>query len=250
MVDGVAGRVGRLLEVNPIARVGEILAVFAVATVIIAVGLPFVGENALAFQGVVWVANVFMILTVWAGLRLRGQTWQHFGLSLRIPTRKEIARASWQSVAVLVVATLAFVLGGIVGGGLFGITEPVDMSGYNFLQGNLPLLILSLLGVYIVSSFGEEAVYRAFLINRIAEMGHGGKRAWVVAVLISSIVFGLVHYAWGPAGIVQTTFMGFALAVAYLLVGRNLWVTILTHLYMDTLLLVPLYFAEGPPPIP
>ena len=67
-----------------------------------------------------------------------------------------------------------------------------------------------------------------------------------MAVVASAVLFGLAHYAWGPIGIVQTTCMGLALGAAFLLVGKNLWVTILTHVYMDTMLLVPLYFAEVP----
>jgi membrane protease YdiL (CAAX protease family) len=106
-------------------------------------------------------------------------------------------------------------------------------------------LILALSGVYIVSSFGEEVIYRAFLINRIAELGSGSKWSWRVAVVISSIVFGLVHSDWAVAGMVQTGFMGLALGVCYVAVGRNLWITILAHAYADTLLLVPLYFAEA-----
>jgi hypothetical protein len=46
-------------------------------------------------------------------------------------------------------------------------------------------------------------------------------------------------------GIVQTTFMGLALAASYLLVKRNLWVLVLAHAYIDTVLLVQMYL--GPP---
>jgi len=34
--------------------------------------------------------------------------------------------------------------------------------------------------------------------------------------------------------------------VSYLVVGRNLWVTILAHGYMDTILVLQMYFAAGP----
>ena len=44
---------------------------------------------------------------------------------------------------------------------------------------------------------------------------------------------------------VQTGCMGLALGVSYLVVGRNLWVTILAHGYMDTILVVQMYFAAG-----
>ncbi len=83
------------------------------------------------------------------------------------------------------------------------------------------------------------------MINRIAELGGGGKTAWRVAVLISSVVFGFAHYGWGAMGIGQTGFMGLALGVSYLVVGRNLWVLILAHAYMDTILMVQMYFAGG-----
>jgi hypothetical protein len=45
---------------------------------------------------------------------------------------------------------------------------------------------------------------------------------------------------------VQTTLMGLALAVSYLVVRRNLWVLVLAHAYIDTLLLVQLYAGPGP----
>ena len=64
--------------------------------------------------------------------------------------------------------------------------------------------------------------------------------------MISSVVFGLIHYTWGPAGMVQTGFMGLALGVCYLALGRRLWPLILAHAYLDTLLLVPIALASPP----
>ena len=43
----------------------------------------------------------------------------------------------------------------------------------------------------------------------------------------------------------QTGFIGLALGVSYLAVGRNLWVTILAHGYMDTLLMLQMYFGAS-----
>lgn len=120
-----------------------------------------------------------------------------------------------------------------------------DMSGYDAMQENLPMLVLMLLGVYITASFGEEIIYRAFLMNRIAELGLGSKGAWALAVILSSVAFGLAHFAWGMVGMVQTGFMGLALGVSYLAVGRNLWVTILAHGYMDTMLMLQMYFGAS-----
>ena len=238
-------RLGQALLTSKAARVGEIVAVFGVAFIVILGASPWVGENPLALQGVAWVANVLMLLTVWLGLRLRGQGWAHFGLRFGRPTRRTVVRTVLLSIVVLVVGVAGFLVGGVVAANIVSIPEGADLSGYNYLSGNLPMLIFALLAVYIGSSFGEEVVYRAFLINRIAELGSGSKWAWSAAVVISSVVFGLAHGAWGPAGMVQTGFMGLAMALCYLAVGRNLWVTILAHVYMDTILFVPQYFAEA-----
>lgn len=59
----------------------------------------------------------------------------------------------------------------------------------------------------------------------------------------SAALFGLAHFSWGPSGVIQTAFMGFALGAAYLRLGRNLWPTILAHAYMDTILFVQMYLG-------
>jgi hypothetical protein len=51
----------------------------------------------------------------------------------------------------------------------------------------------------------------------------------VLALLSSSIIFGLVHWVEGPLGIVNTFAMGLLLGAVYLRSGRNLWITIITH---------------------
>jgi membrane protease YdiL (CAAX protease family) len=236
-------------EKAPLARKAlqcvEFIVLFAVPLTFLVFAMPMVGDNAVARQGVVWVANVVMLMIVYLGLRLRGQTWAHFGLAFGKPRRATVVRALLLSLAVFAAATAAFVLGSVVMASIPGIPAGADLSGYNYLYHNLPLLIVTLIGVYIVSSFGEEVIYRAFIITRIEEMGSGGKGLQRLAVLISAAVFGLVHFDWGPMGIGQTAFMGLALAIAYLKVKRNLWINILAHGYMDTILIVQLFFVQG-----
>ena len=239
----VSGRLAHALSTNKLAQLGEFATVFLVGAVVVVAGMPVAGDDPLRRQAVFWIANVLMLVTVWSGLRLRGQTFEHFGLSFRRPDRSAVVRALWQSVVVFVAAVAAFVTGAILMANIVGMPEGADLSGYSYLEGNLPMLLLALAGVYIVSSFGEEVLYRGFLMNRIAEMGAGTKSAWIAAVVISTIVFGLIHSEWAVTGMVQTGFMGLAMAAAYLMVRRNLWVLVLAHGYADTLLLVPLYFG-------
>ena len=241
-------KLGQILQENRWAKVAEIAAVFLAAFAVIAIGCKIVGDNMFARQWVVWFANIIMMTIVWLGLRLRGQTWEHFGLTFRFSGRWPLVRTVLLSIPVLVAALLSFVVGQIIMVIIMQDAAPelqkADMSSYAFLQGNLPIFLLTMAGVYIVSSFGEEILYRGFLINRLAEFGKDSRLTRIIAVVISSVVFGLIHFSWGITGVVQTTVMGLALAGAYLLTKRKLWVLILAHAYLDTLLLVPIYFSS------
>jgi len=235
-------KLGEALRNNKAVQLAEIAVVFLAAFGILAAARPFLGDHPMLSQSVVWVANVVMLVLVWVGLRLRGEGWSHLGLDKENLNLK----AFLLSLLVFVAAVAGFLIGSIVMMNIVGEPRAADMSGYNYLQGNLPLLIIALLAVFIVSSFGEEVIYRGFLITRISEMG-GNSRTWIrIAVLASAVVFGLIHFEWGLTGIVQTTFMGLVLAIAYLLLKRNLWVLVLAHAYMDAILLIQLYMAGNP----
>ena len=147
------------------------------------------------------------------------------------------------SLLVFVFAVLAFVVGSIVMANITGIPESSDMSRYNFLQGNLGMLIFSIIGILMVSSFGEEMIYRGFLINRISQLLPNSNKFKYLAVVLSSVIFGLVHYEWGPMGMVQTGFMGLALGICYIIFKKNLMITFLAHAYMDIILMVQMYLG-------
>lgn len=232
-------------KANRAVQAAEIAFVFLVAFAVVSVGWWIVGDNLLGRQAVVWVANVLMLVTIWIGLRIRGQTWERFGLTFHWRDWGALGRTLLQSVVVLVLALTAFISGSVVMRNVATSTTNADMSGYNYLEGNLPMLLVALAAVYVVSSFGEEVLYRGFLITRLEEFTEAGKAASSIAVVISALVFGLVHFDWGIVGIVQTTFMGLVLGISYVVTKRNLWVLILAHAYMDTLLLVQMYVGTS-----
>lgn len=234
---------GKALQTSKLAGALEIMLLFVVAAVVIGGGLYFVGEDLFARQLVVVAANVAMLIVVWLGLGLRRQGVDYFGLTLNFNGWKPVAIGFAKSLAVLVLALAAFVFGSIIMANITGIPQQADTSGYNYLQGNLPLFLVSLISIYVVSSFGEEFIYRGFLITRLEDLLGNSRAATWIAVIASSLIFGLAHFGWGIVGVVQTTFMGLALAGSYLLFRRNLWVLVLAHAYLDTALIVPLYFA-------
>ena len=217
--------------------------VFLAACSIIVPGWRLVGDDPFARQAVVWLANVAMLVVIHLGLRARGQTWEHLGVGFRFAGGAALLRTVLQSVAILVAALAAFVGGSILTAHMGPARASADMSGYEYLFGNPAMLMVALAAVWVGSSFGEEVVYRGFLMTRVAEIGKGTPAAWSAALVVSALVFGLAHFDWGVAGVVQTTFMGLALSGSFLLVRRNLWSLVLAHAYLDTLLLVQLYLA-------
>lgn len=237
-------KIGNLLNQNKLVKVMELLLVFSAALGLITTALPHAGDNLVKKQMIIWFANILMLVIIWAGMRLRGQKLKEFGLTFgRFDFRKGL-RTFLLSLLVFVCATGGFVLGSILMANITGIPQQADMSNYNYLQNNIPMFLLTLFGVYIVASFGEEVIYRAFLINRMMELGLDNRTGKITAVIISAVIFGLVHYEWGPMGIVQTGFMGLVLGFFYLRLNKRLWPLILAHGYMDTILMVQLYLSN------
>jgi membrane protease YdiL (CAAX protease family) len=228
-----------------IFRLGEILLVFLPAFLFIKAMSSWVGEDAIRSLGVVWVANILMLAMVWTSLKLRGQSWKDLGFTFTRVSLPEGLRIFGLSLLVFIIGISGYLIGSMIMANITGIPESTDFSIYDYLKDNIGMLFISLAGVYIVSSFGEEVIYRAFLINRISELANSTKYSSVIAVILSSIFFGFVHYQWGPAGIVQTGFMGLAMGICYIKLKKRLWILILAHAYMDTVLLVQLYMASN-----
>ncbi len=226
-----------------LTNLGELFIVFLLPYIIITSMSNWSGEDPIRSMGVVATANLGMLIIIWIGLLLRKESLSSFGLTFGLLAPKEILHRFGLSLVVAVFATLGFVVGSIIMGAITGVPDGPDYSMYSFLEDNLGMLLLSLTSVYIVSSFGEEVIYRAFLINRLSVIFGNNKYGIGLAVLLSSVIFGLVHYTWGPMGIVQTGFMGLVMGICYIRLKKRLWILVLAHAYMDTVLLVQMYLA-------
>lgn len=234
-----------LLINNKLVKIGEIVLIFVVAFGFIKIFTPFARDNIVYNQIVIWFANILMLLYVWLGIKLRNQKLSDFGITFNKITFKKGIQVFLISILVFIAAIAAFVLGSIIMANITGIPESSDMSNYAFLQNNLGMLILTLIGTYIVASFGEEVIYRGFIINRLIELGLDSKIGKVIVIFISALIFGLVHYQWGPMGIVQTGFMGAVLGFFYLKLKKRIWILVLAHGYMDTILMIQMYMSAN-----
>jgi len=238
-------KLGNKLKKNKLFKIAEILLLFIFVYVIILLILPLTGSNPILKQTVLWIANILMLIYVWMGLKLRKERWIDLGLTFKSISWRGGFKVLLLSILVFVLALAGFMVGSIIMANITGIPEGANMTGYDYLKDNFGMLLLTLAGVYIVSSFGEEVIYRGFLITRISQIGNDSKKATIIAIIFSSTIFGLIHYSWGPMGMVQTGFMGLALGICYIKLKRRLWILILAHAYMDTILMIQMYMASN-----
>ena len=111
-------------------------------------------------------------------------------------------------------------------------------SGISDVTGHPFIALAILLFVWVFAGFGEEIGYRGYLLNRAADVGRRSQSAYLIGLVLVSILFGFGHFYKGPAGILDSGIAGLILGVVYLLVGRNLWVAILAHGFIDTFAVV------------
>lgn len=121
-----------------------------------------------------------------------------------------------------------------------------DVSMFAPLKGNVRLVLLYVAISWTLAGFGEEFVYRGYLLNRVAQLLGGARRAWLVGLCATAVVFGLGHAYQGASGVIDTALFGFLFGVLYLLAGRNLWVAVIAHGVADTTAFVLLFFGRYP----
>jgi membrane protease YdiL (CAAX protease family) len=190
--------------------------------------------------GLLLVNAGYLIALMVAGwrLRLRGTSWRREGLAAprRLGRTVGYVVALWVAAVALIVAVqlLAPLLPAFA-------LPPIDESRFDGLVGNLPLLILSLLAAWTTIAFGEEMMFRAFLIGRLHTLWQGRVGAGV-AVVVAGALFGVAHLAEGPLGVLSNGAFGALFGAVYLASGRNLWITVGAHGLLNTLRFV-LVFA-------
>jgi len=179
---------------------------------------------------VIFSKTPYLFVLGWISLRVRGVTWSSIGFSR--PT-------SWRAVlAYGVAAGLAmeclelFVTQPFL---MRLLHTPPDLSVLSGLRGNVILLAVVLLLTWTLAAFGEELVWRGYVLNRIADVISVRRLRWPVAVLVSSAVFGLAHFDQGWTGVIENAIDGALLAGLYFASGRNLWVPIIAHGVTDSL---------------
>lgn len=182
--------------------------------------------------------TIYLLLLAWLLLRLRGLSWRDLGLR---------APENWKKPLLL----------GIGGGLLYFVVstwgiEPlmqnlfnaeIDLSLFDSMVGNLPMLLVWLAAAWTLAAFGEEMLYRGCIQNRVADLIPNVSFKFVVGALANALLFGLAHAYQGWTGAATSVLFGLVASAVYYLGGRNLWACILFHGVFDTPGLIFIYLG-------
>lgn len=194
-------------------------------------GAPYPGVTAI-------LAGV--LLASWR-LIAASQSWRDLGL--RAPERP------WRT-ALAVVALYVLVITGIV-----LIVEPLarafewprlELQAYADLQGDAARLATLLLIAWTSAAFGEELLFRGFLLRRLESVLGNGVAPTAGAVTAQALAFGLAHAYLGPRGMATAAVIGVIFGGWYVRSGRNLWPLIIAHGLTDTISLFAIYAGLMP----
>ena len=214
-------------------------AVFSVLTALFSfVIYPMFGRTGAAPMP---LRTVILVVVIYWLARARGESFSSFGFSR--PKR------IW----------LALVLGlAFVAINLFALSPakemirdalsfpPADISALTHIYGNLPAYIGWLVITWVAAAFGEELIFRGYLMNRFAALGGGSATAWAIAILGQAVLFGAGHLYAGVGSAITTSFGAIFTGIFFFVAGRNLWALIIAHGIWDSLGITLIYLNGTP----
>ena len=183
----------------------------------------------------------FLLIFGWLSLWLRGLGWRDVGFARpagwwRAVWLGVITGVAYQYISLYAVEPLVAHFTG----------ELPDASLFASLIGNVQFLAFILLVTWTLAAFGEELVFRGYLMNRIADAGGNGRVAWALSLLVVSVLFGAAHLYQGASGIIDSAMSGLVLGGLYFASGRNLVAPIVAHGTYDTVAAVLMFLHKYP----
>ena len=169
-------------------------------------------DNMAFFLGI-----TFVLLLLWA---IRWD-WKYIGLIKPTSWRAVWLQSIALSLLLLVVVDIIFTpLVEVISG------EQTDISALDAIRGSLVNYAIFILFMWVVAAFGEEFVYRGLMVRRLGFLLGDNKAGLWMAVIFSSILFGIAHRYQGLSGMISTGTVGFVMGAIFINSKNRLWLTI------------------------
>lgn len=186
--------------------------------------------------------TIFIIPFIWLSLKLSGEKFSSIGFSFKdINIRKSIIIGVFLGLIMEIFAM--YVTTPLISN--FFKSEP-DLTSLQDVQGNITMLLLYIVLSWILAAFGEEICFRGFLMNRISKLFGNTNSAWVISLVLSSILFGWGHTEQGITGWIQEGISGLILGIIFIKSNKNLTIPIITHGVSNTLAIILIYYGNYP----
>lgn len=226
MLRNLAKKAGETLRSNRVVILAELVLVLLVRFQVL---LPFSP------------ATLPLLLLGSISLWLRQSGWREIGLGRPVSWRRTILAGvaiflPWAALDWWVVIPLVTRLTG----------QSIDLSEFAFVRGNLGALLTWVAFSWTLAAFGEEMVYRGYLLNRLADLLGRSRAGWVISLMVMGLLFGWGHNVQGTAGLLLNIYDGLAFGVLYLASGRNLWLSVIEHGLGNTLGFILIYLGLYP----
>lgn len=121
--------------------------------------------------------------------------------------------------------------------------KPLDYSAFEKFEGNLPAILGLLVYVWLSAAFGEEIVFRGYLMRQFTKLFGSSKLSLVLNILTFGVLFGLSHFYQGITGMLLTGIIGMCFAILFHVRKYDLWFNIVLHGFYDTVGLVFMYYG-------
>jgi membrane protease YdiL (CAAX protease family) len=181
------------------------------------------------------------VAVAWIGMRFQGVSWSDLGLKR---PRKPRTLIIVSVVATLCLLPATYALRQVV---TAVSSQKPSLDAFRAIEGNPGALLIALVVVWTFAAFGEELLFRGFLMNSFYRLMEGSRlrdwSKWGISLTVTSILVGLGHTYQGVAGMVITGVIGLCFGMLYLCSRRNLWPGILTHGFYDTAAFVLLFLG-------
>lgn len=120
---------------------------------------------------------------------------------------------------------------------------PIDYSSMDQLKGNLPTTITWILIVWATAAFGEEIIFRGYLMRQFVKFFGDSKISLAINILIISSFFGYMHMQQGITGQLVAGSTGALFAIIFAMRKYDLWFMIMVHGFFNTIAFVSIYLG-------
>lgn len=213
------GKIGKLLSHN-----------ITLWTIIVLIFAMTFWKDDLAF----FLGLIFVLILLWS----RKWDWKFIGLEKAKSWRELLFKSLIYSVLILIVVDII-----ITPFVEYVLDTSVDLSSVDGIRGNFLNYIIFILIMWVIAALGEEFVFRGLLVKRLGMLLGNSKLTMWIAVILSSLLFGLGHEYQGVSGMISTGVVSLILGAIFIKNKNMLWFTILTHGFYDVIGITLIYLS-------